>query len=221
MMMGLSNISILSPASTISVFVVMAMAMVVSTTPVLVCLIVIIIPVSVRCVRSMLLSVLVSSLVRTMLMAMSVFLLNLSQSFLDLLFLLLDQIVSHGILLLALPYPQQFLQLPLLLDHGPLPSLRPCSTNLIIMRIRLFPITTSLPIPIRDRLILSLQPIHPPRVFILPLLLLIPCMINAQQPAEHLGAPKIIYSQIATALIRVLEKGEALAFSRFPVPDQV
>jgi hypothetical protein len=53
----------------------------------------------------MLVTVSVSSLVRMMFMAMSVFPLNLGQSFLDLLFLLLDQIVSHGILLFTLSYP--------------------------------------------------------------------------------------------------------------------
>jgi hypothetical protein len=97
MMMGLSNISILSPASTISLFVVMAMVMaavMVSMTLVLVCLVTIIIPVSVRRGHSMLLpisvSVSVSSLVGAVLMTMSVFPLNLSQSFLDLLLLLLD-----------------------------------------------------------------------------------------------------------------------------------
>jgi hypothetical protein len=111
MMMGFPNISILSPASTISIFVVMAMVMaavMVSMTLVLVCLVTIIIPASVRRGRSMLLpvAVSVSSLIGAMLMAMSVFPLNLSQSFLDLLLLFLDQIVSHRILIIFLSYSQ-------------------------------------------------------------------------------------------------------------------
>lgn len=134
---------------------------------------------------------------------------------LNLLSLLLDQEVAHGILIftLTLGHCQHFLQLPLFLQQRP-PPLPPLFSLVTLLRL----IPTLTPI---STILQRLQALQSPRVRMLIVPDFISRMIDPQHSPQHLGAPQIIHGEVTAALVLVFQEREPLAFARLLVAHQL
>lgn len=145
------------------------------------------------------------------------------QRLIDLLLFLLDQELLHRVVVIVTL--DQELQLPLLLEHRPMPPrllpvhirVRATSTTGVRILGRSLP-TVALLLPFPALYVL------PPDLALLEVLVvprLVPRVVDADEAAPDSGAAEVVNGQVGAALVLIFEPAEAAALARVAVARQL
>lgn len=149
----------------------------------------------------------------------AIFLLPLrpAQRVLDFLLLLLDQEGLHGVVVVVILLQQH--ELPLLLQHGPMPTPR----GLRLVLAPLAHVRVVVPAALGELLLPLLQrlPVDAALVHVLVVPGLIPRVVDADHAAVYGGAAQVVDGEVGAALVLVLEPAEAARLARLLVAGEL